>query len=134
MYTYLIKIPIYMSWVGSFVLEYLVSLIASTYYAYMAGVMDFDYLYSIARNLEQKKFTNIAFWYSVVVLGLNLINLIIPTFYIIIYILNYLFNGMYDDDLILLWIILGWAPTFALLFSVPFFISSMSWTSMIRVL
>ena len=100
----------------------------------MAAYMDFNYLYSLARNVEQKKFTTIAFWFSVAVIGINVISLIVPTAYVTKYIIENLIDGSTDYTLLEKWLLLGWAPTFSLLFSVPFFISSMSWTSLIRVL
>jgi hypothetical protein len=86
----LVMVPAYAFWAGSFILEHLVSVVTSGYYIYMTGFLSFDWLYSLSRNLIHKKITNFAFWYSVSILGLNLLALIIPTTYLGIYIINYL--------------------------------------------
>jgi hypothetical protein len=92
----LVLVPIYATWVGSFIVEHIVSMVASGYYIYMTGSLSFDWLYSLSRNLIHKKTTNFAFWYSVGILGLNLVALIIPTTYLGIYIINYLITS--DTD------------------------------------
>jgi len=114
--------------------EHIVSVVTSGYYIYMAGFLSFDWLYSLSRNLFHKKTTDIAFWYSVIILGLNLVALIIPTVYLTIYIITYTITDKADAQVPLVWAILGLPPTLALFYTLPFFISSMSWASVFRVL
>lgn len=115
-------------------MEHIVSVVTSGYYIYMAGFLSFDWLYSLSRNLFHKKTTDIAFWYSVSILGLNLVALIIPTVYLTIYIITYMITDKADAQVPLIWAILGLPPTLALFYTLPFFISSMSWASVFRVL
>ena len=92
----LVLVPTYVVWVGSFFVEHIVSVVISGYYIYMAGFLSFGWLYSLSRNLIHKKVTNFAFWYSVSILGLNLVALIIPTAYLAIYIISYLLTENTD--------------------------------------
>jgi hypothetical protein len=130
----LVLVPAYAVWAGSFIVEHIVSVVTSGYYIYMTGFLSFDWLYSLSRNLIHKKITNFAFWYSVSILGLNLLALIIPTSYLGIYIINYLITEETDASVVAGWAFLGLPPTLALFFTLPFFISSMSWASVFRVL
>jgi len=49
--TYIIEIPFYLTWLGTFVVEHFISVIACIYYIYMTGFMSFDWLYTLARNV-----------------------------------------------------------------------------------
>ncbi len=130
----LIVIPLYVLWLTSFVIEHLISMIASVYYIYMAGFMPFDWVYTLSRNVEYRKTTTIAYWYSVGILGLNLLSLIFPTLYLGIYIISYLITGTSNPSVANTWSEIGLPPTIALFFTVPFFIASFSWSSTFRVL